>query len=146
MPSSEPPIAEFLSKGELGITHFALQVSDLDRSLAFYCGLLQLEERHRLEVEKVGLTEVFLGGPGGGGGLLDLIRVANAEDQIAPPKGVLTHLTIAVPDIADLRKRLADAGVAETMVHDLRGVLIVFVTDPDGYHVELIGQSEPQPT
>jgi lactoylglutathione lyase len=139
--TSIPPISEFLTD-ELRISHFALQVTDLDRSLAFYCGILQLEERHRLEVDQVGLTEVFLGGPGGAGGTLDLIRVTTRDHQVAPPKGLLTHLTIQVPNLTDLRERLATAGVAETQTYEVRGMLIVFVTDPDGYHVELIGRSD----
>ena len=137
-------LANNFMSGELGITHFALHVADLDRSMAFYCGLLELEERHRLEVEQAGLTEVFLGGPGAAGGMLDLIRVVGSEDRIVQNQDVLTHLTIQVPNLVEVRKRLADAGVAETMAHEVRGTLLLFVTDPDGYHVELIGPLNPK--
>jgi lactoylglutathione lyase len=156
----EDVIAEVTSAGDfrsgkLGIRHTAIQVADLDRSIAFYCELLGLEERDRIIFDEMGITEVFVGGPEGNGTSLDLIHVAGPEgigtmdlihqggdkDSISAPTNILTHITLEMPRIAEVAKRLADAGFEETLRHEIQGVLIVFYSDPDGYFVELIGNA-----
>jgi lactoylglutathione lyase len=124
----------------LAIMHNSIEVAELDRSLAFYCGLIGLEERNRLVIDDAGITEVFVGGPHADGPALDLIHRHARNRDTASSQSMLTHLTIQVPRLPDLADRLAAAGVRETLRAEFHGALIVFVTDPDGYHVELVGQ------
>ena len=44
--------------------HTMVRVTDIDASLRFYCDLLGLEERRRIDVEAGRFTLVFLSAPG----------------------------------------------------------------------------------
>jgi catechol 2,3-dioxygenase-like lactoylglutathione lyase family enzyme len=130
----------FAEPVRVAIMHNSIEVAELDRSLAFYCGLIGLEERRRLVIEDAGITEVFVGGPDSEGPALDLIHQRSRDDNgTAPPQSMLTHVTIQVPGLPDLADRLAAAGIPVALRAEFHGALIVFVTDPDGYHVELVG-------
>jgi catechol 2,3-dioxygenase-like lactoylglutathione lyase family enzyme len=125
----------------VAIMHNSIEVAELDRSLAFYCGLLGLEERQRVVIEDAGITEVFVGGPDSEGPALDLIHQhAGDTSRTVPSQSMLTHVTIKVPGLPHVADRLAAAGVPVTLRAEFHGALIVFVTDPDGYHVELVGR------
>jgi hypothetical protein len=63
-----------------------------------------------------------------------------SSDPITPPKGILTHLTVELPDITLTLRRLAEARAPESMRFEMHDMLIAFVKDPDGYHAELVGR------
>src|SRR5258706_3905993 len=60
--------------------HTMVRVADIDKSLAFYCGLLGLKEMSRQENEKGRFTLVFLAAPGD-------------EDLARERKGPMVELT-----------------------------------------------------
>src|SRR5260370_12686292 len=60
--------------------HTMVRVADIDKSLAFYCGLLGLKEMSRQESEKGRFTLIFLAAPGD-------------EDLARERKGPMVELT-----------------------------------------------------
>lgn len=129
--------------------HTMVRVTDLDASLAFYCGLLGMVETRRRESEKGRFTLVFLAAPA------DRDR-AQAEDA---PQLELTynwdpevytggrnfgHLAFRVDDIYGLCERLMKAGV--TINRPPRDGHMAFIRSPDGISIELLqdGTLEPK--
>jgi catechol 2,3-dioxygenase-like lactoylglutathione lyase family enzyme len=145
------------------LDHISVTVSDMDRSLAFYCDLLGLQEveRHRLEGETIstmaGKPEVVmqvvrLAAPDTPTILLDL------QQYLAPEGGVSNaklgdighaHFCFGVPDLDQTYAELSAKGVefvSEPVTFDLGwGILdVVFLKDPDGFVLELVGVPEPK--
>ena len=139
------------------LDHIAVTVSDMERSLAFYCGLLGLEEveRHRLEGDTIsrmaGKPEVVmqvvrLKAPGSPKVLLDL------QQYLKPPGAASTaqlgdsahaHFCFGVPDVQATWRDWSARGVdfvSEPVTFDLGwGVVhVVFFKDPDGFVLELV--------
>jgi catechol 2,3-dioxygenase-like lactoylglutathione lyase family enzyme len=139
------------------IDHFAITVSDLDRSLAFYRDLLGLQvvERHRLEGEGISkmagkagvvMNVVRLVAPETDGILLDL------QQYLSPPGHVSTaklgdvahsHLCFGIPNLREAYQELKAKGVqfvSEPVSFDLDfGIVhVVFLQDPDGFIIELV--------
>ena len=141
--------------------HVAVTVSDMDRSLAFYCGLLGLERAsdHDLEGETIskmaGKKDVTL----------QVVRLAIPETPnilvdlqlyIEPPGEVSNavlgmsnqgHFCFGVHDLDKAYEELTAVGVefiSEPVVFDLGdeweyGALkVVFFKDPDGFILELM--------
>lgn len=121
-------------------------ISESERSLAFYCGLLGLE--HVADIPM----------PVGGGGtmhrvqcgdtLLKLVRFdttppAAAGGGIAGALGY-RYLTMIVSNLDEIMQELADSGVPIAVpVTELRpGVRIGMVEDPDGNWVEFVELTE----
>ena len=121
------------------LDHFVLRVRDLDRSLAFYQGLLclsveGLEAYRRGERPFVSLRI--------GESLLDLVPDPSYEPGAASDGGFV-HFCLTLSDLAAAVQLLRNAGVR--FVHEepvarggARGVsLSIYVEDPDRYVVEL---------
>ena len=117
-------------------------ISDSERSLAFYCGLLGLEH--------VADTPMPIGGGGTmhrvqcGDSLLKLVRFDEA-----PPAGVgggltgaqgFRYLTLVISNLDEMATAIADADVRVTVpVSEIRpGVRIMMIEDPDGNTVEFV--------
>ena len=132
--------------------HTMLRVRDLDAALAFYQGLLGLEEVRRRVDEKNRYTLVFLAAPEDAPAAKELLKAGKRdasvielthnwgdnEYEIGTAYG---HLAIAVPDIYKTCDELAAQGVkiprpAGPMKHG--GRPIAFIEDPDGYKIELV--------
>ena len=137
-------------------SHFGICVSDLERSVAFYCGALGFEraESHAIGTEfarlmdlpDVAVTSQFVRrGPTA----IELLaftapapfgeRERRAVNQLG-----LTHLSFRVRDVAATTARIVALGGAvvessRTCI-DLGGTALEFVycTDPDGVRVELM--------
>ena len=118
-----------------GFHHVSLVVADTARSLAFYGGLLGLEQDH---------SRPDLGFPGAwltlGSGQIHLLQVPNPDPVDGRPDhgGRDRHLAMSVTDLDLLAERLAAAGVATTRSRSGRRAL--FCRDPDGNGVELVEQ------
>jgi lactoylglutathione lyase len=128
--------------------HTMVRVSDLDRSLNFYCGLLGLQEIRRIENKMGRFTLVFLAAPGDAeraradqAPMVELTYNWDPEDY----KGGRNfgHLAYHVDDIYETCKRLMDGGV--TINRPPRDGHMAFVRSPDGISVELLqaGASKP---
>lgn len=115
--------------------HVHLKVSDLDRSLEFYSGLLGFEI-----TQKYGTQAVFISA----GGYHHHIGLNTWQSKNAPPApefGVgLFHTAILYPtrkDLAEIYKRLLDAEYPLTGASDHGVSEALYLNDPDNNGVEL---------
>ena len=124
------PIARGTSIG-----HVHLKVADIDRALAFYCGVLgfQLMQRY-------GTQAAFISA----GGYHHHIGLNTWESRGAPPPPPRTtglyHLAILYPtraDLADALRRLIAAGVPLDGASDHGVSQALYLRDPDENGVEL---------
>jgi glyoxylase I family protein len=110
--------------------HVSVLVSDLDRALRFYEGLLGLQQVQRPE----------LGYPGAwlslGDQQIHLLRLPGPEADRTVPVGRDRHLALAVEDLEEVMGRLEDAGLA--LARSRSGREACFCRDPDGNGIELI--------
>ena len=125
-----PPIAAGARIG-----HVHLKVSDLDRSLAFYVGVLGFELTLRL-----GQQAAFISA----GGYHHHIGLNTWESQGGPPPAPgttgLFHLAILYPtraDLADAYRRVTAAGIALDGASDHGVSEALYLSDPDRNGVEL---------
>lgn len=117
------------------IGHVHLKVSDLDRALAFYCGVLGFELMHRM-----GSSAAFISA----GGYHHHIGLNTWESKGGrqPPPGStgLYHIAIRYPDrrtLGDALRRLREAGVRLDGASDHGVSEALYLRDPDGNGVEL---------
>jgi catechol 2,3-dioxygenase len=117
------------------IGHVHLKVSDLDRAVAFYSGVLGFEVTQRM-----GDAAVFLSA----GGYHHHIGLNTWESQggSAPPPGTtgLYHFAIRYPDraaLGDALRRLREARVALDGATDHGVSEALYLRDPDGNGIEL---------
>src|SRR5690606_27829531 len=117
-----------------------LTVADLDRTIAFYCGLLGL--RLVLRKSQAGGELAFLDT---GSGMLEIFARPGAQRAVDVPAGTagIRHLTFAVDDVVATVARLEAVGVEITErpreAHNRELIRrVAFCRDPDGLQVELI--------
>jgi len=137
--------------------HTAISVTDLDRSIQFYCELLGMKLEWRIEHKKsetlekvVGLKHVDVSYAmlSGWGGRLELFQYHSPMGQSYPSdkpvcdKGI-THFAFEVKDIEGLYERLVARGVLfNTPPQVVReGVKATYFHDPDGITLELVEYS-----
>ncbi|NRA10148.1 MAG: VOC family protein [Myxococcales bacterium] len=131
--------------------HTMVRVNDVDASLAFYCGALGLEERHRVDVEAGRFTLIFLGAPGDGDGAQgnplaagSLVELTHNWDPEALEGGRnFGHLAYEVEDIYASCQRLSDHGV--DILRPPRDGHMAFIRSPDGISIELLQKGESLP-
>lgn len=117
------------------IGHVHLKVADLERSLAFYCGLLgfQLTQRY-------GPSAAFISA-GGYHHHIGLNTWYSKDAPPAPERSVgLFHTAIVYPtrrDLAVVLRQLDEAGQALTGAADHGVSQALYLNDPDGNGVEL---------
>lgn len=123
------------------IGHVHLKVSDLERSLAFYCGVLgfQLTQRY-------GTQAAFVSA----GGYHHHIGLNTWESRggKAPPRGTtgLFHVAILYPDrpsLADALRRLIQNNVPLDGASDHGISEALYLQDPDGNGLELYVDRDP---
>jgi len=116
------------------LLHVALDVSDLEASIDFYRELMDYEVVREMEKDDSG-RNVFLGEPESGAADDAAVQLLSKEGAVDP--GDYVHTALAVDDLDAtlewLDDDLIDAGPVEQP-----GVRVAFVTDPDGYGIELI--------
>ncbi len=117
------------------IGHVHLKVADLERSLAFYCGVLGFEL-----MQRYGTQAAFISA----GGYHHHIGLNTWESQggSPPPPGTtgLYHVAILYPTraaLADALVRLAEAGVPLQGASDHGVSEALYLSDPDGNGIEL---------
>jgi catechol 2,3-dioxygenase len=117
------------------IGHVHLKVSDLDRALAFYCGVLGFELQQRYGAEAAFVSA---------GGYHHHIGLNTWHSKGAgppPPRSTgLFHLAIRYPTraaLADALQRLSGAGVALEGASDHGVSEALYLSDPDGNGIEL---------
>lgn len=121
------------------LMHTMLNVADMDRALAFYCGLLGMTVQADRSGQRPGRRNLFIGyGPEGATTLLELCSQADRNDYT---KGdAFGHIAIAVDDVAQTCANLAEAGVeiVYPAKRAMSGAQIAMVRDPDGNLLEII--------
>ncbi len=118
--------------------HTMVRVTDLERSLDFYCDKLGLQELRRFDVEKGRFTLVFLAAPGDKDAQVELTYNWDPEDYDEGRN--FGHLAYAVDDIYEVCQRLMDAGVTiNRPPHDGH---MAFVRSPDNISIELLQKGE----
>jgi catechol 2,3-dioxygenase len=133
MPSPLPP--------ETRVGHVHLKVSDLDRAMAFYSGVLGFHV-----VQRYGADAVFLAA----GDYHHHIGLNTWESKggTRPPAGTtgLYHTAFLFPDrksLAQVFKRVLDAGLSLTGAADHGVSEALYLDDPDGNGVELYRDRDP---
>ncbi len=132
-----------------GLDHVVLRVSDVARSLRFYCEVLGCSEERRIEA--LGLVQLRAGAH-----LVDLVDVAAPLGQAGGPAAGaearnVDHfaLELAHFDEAALRQHLEEQGVEPGEVAQRYGARgmgpSMYIRDPDGNVVELKGPGTAAP-
>ena len=140
-------------------SHFGICVTDLERSMRFYCDGLGFEPAERYDLEDwpdsgldrglevqgpVKLISQFIRSGGMG---IELLFFASPTPSGTPSatRGQIgiTHLSFYVDDVDVAVAKLVECG--GTLLENTRsnpGVDLVFLTDPDGTRVELMKSGE----
>jgi len=119
--------------------HTMVRVSDLDRSLDFYCNRLGLKELHRKVSEPGRFTLVFLAAPGDEQAQIELTYNWDPESYSGGRN--FGHVAYAVDDIYATCQRLLESGV--TINRPPRDGHMAFVRSPDGISIELLQKGAP---
>ena len=118
--------------------HTMVRVTDIDRSLDFYCNRLGLHEVDRHESEKGRFTLVFLAAPGNEDAQVELTYNWDPEEYGGGRN--FGHLAYEVDDIYASCQRLMDGGV--TINRPPRDGHMAFVRSPDGISIELLQKGD----
>jgi lactoylglutathione lyase len=118
-----------------------VRVTDLERSLDFYCAKLGLQEVRRREVPQGRFTLVFLAAPGQPDAQVELTYNWDAETLGGGRN--FGHLAYEVDDIYETCERLRAGGVA--ILRPPRDGFMAFVRSPDQISIELLQKGGPQP-
>jgi lactoylglutathione lyase len=121
--------------------HTMVRVSDLEKSLAFYCDALGLRELRRREHEQGRFTLVFLAAPNDDQAQIELTH--NWDDQEYRGGRNFGHVAYAVEDIYATCERLQAAGVV--IRRPPRDGRMAFVRSPDDISIELLQQGDALP-
>jgi len=118
--------------------HTMVRVSDLDKSLDFYCGKLGLKEVKRVDVEAGRFTLVFVAAEGQEDCAIELTH--NWDPEAYGEGRNFGHVAYEVDDIYATCQRLMDAGV--TINRPPRDGRMAFIRSPDDISVELLQKGE----
>lgn len=118
--------------------HTCLRVMDLDASLKFYSEALDLKETGRKDFPEYEFTLVFLADETKTYEI-ELTYNYNPETPYVIGNG-FSHLALGVEDLEASRDKHEEMGYKVTKLMGLPGTepSYYFVTDPDGYEVEII--------
>ncbi len=114
-----------------GLTHIAVAVKDLERTLNFYRSVFDMEVMYH-EKDFIQLTTP---------GCNDILVFEKKNDASTGISGGIAHFGFRLRqpnDIALLRKKIVDAGGAiKSEGEFIPGSPYIFFRDPDGYEVEV---------
>ena len=118
--------------------HTCIRVMDLEKSLNFYKDALGLIETSRKDFPEHKFTLVYLSNEIGGYEI-ELTYNYDPEKPYEIGNG-FSHTALGVDDVEALRQKHIDMGYKVTDLKGLPGQKprYYFVTDPDGYMVEVI--------
>jgi len=118
--------------------HTMVRVTDIDRSLDFYCNKLGLKELRRRVDEKGRYTLVFLAAPGDEDAQIELTY--NWDPEAYTGGRSFGHLAYAVDNIYETCERMMKGGV--TINRPPRDGRMAFVRSPDDISIELLQKGD----
>lgn len=118
--------------------HTMVRVSDLEKSLDFYCAKLGLIEARRYDSEQGRFTNVFLSAPGDESAQVELTYNWDPQDYGGGRN--FGHLAYQVDDIYALCQRLMDQDV--TINRPPRDGRMAFIRSPDNISIELLQRGD----
>jgi len=123
--------------------HTRVRVSDLDGSIKWYCDHLGFKVLSRSDKSPAGNQIVHLELPGNAH-TLELTDSPDCELQVHED---VMHFASGVPDIVEFGDRLENAGLeiwpdAWREQFTSGGMKMAFITDPDGYEVEILERKD----
>ena len=131
--------------GRMRILHTMLRVADLQRSIDFYTQVLGMQLLRRSENPEYKYSLAFLGFDGGNPGQAEIELTYNWGTTEYDMGNAYGHIAIGVPDAYAACDRIKAAGGNVTReAGPVKGgsTVIAFVTDPDGYKIELIQRAD----
>lgn len=125
------------------LLHTMLRVGNLEKSIQFYTEVLGMTLLRQKEYPKGEFTLAFLGyGSEENNTVLELTyNWGVAEYDLGSGYG---HIAIEVPDVYASAEAIKKAGgkiIREAGPMNAGNTIIAFAQDPDGYQIELIGES-----
>jgi len=126
--------------------HTMIRVSDIEASLAFFCGGLGLEEIRRIDDEKGRYTLIYLAAPedaaAARASAAPMIELTfNWDKEVYSGGRNFGHLAFAVNNIYDICSKLSGQGV--TINRPPRDGYMAFVRTPDNISIELLQRGSP---
>ncbi|MDC0359864.1 VOC family protein [Candidatus Pelagibacter ubique] len=115
--------------------HTMIRISDVEKSLDFYCKGLGLIETRRMENEQGRFTLIFLAAPGDENAELELTYNWDG-DKLGDGSRNFGHLAYRVENIYQTCERLQDMGY--TINRPPRDGHMAFVRSPDNISIEIL--------
>jgi lactoylglutathione lyase len=123
------------------LLHTMLRVGDLNRSIAFYTEVLGMQLLRRSENPDYRYSLAFIGFDGGNPCQAEIELTHNWDTSEYDMGTAYGHIALGVPDAyAACEAIKARGGNVTREAGPVKGgtTVIAFVTDPDGYKIELI--------
>jgi len=121
--------------------HTMVRISDVDKSLDFFCNKLGLRESRRKDVPAGRYTLIFLAADESPEAEIELTYNWDVEEY--PGGRNFGHLAFQVADIYAACQRLMDGGA--TINRPPRDGRMAFVRSPDGISIELLQKGDALP-
>ncbi|MBA4742568.1 MAG: lactoylglutathione lyase [Azoarcus sp.] len=129
--------------------HTMLRVGDLERSIEFYTQVLGMDLLRRSENPEYEYSLAFVGFDGGNPGQAEIEMTYNWGQSEYDMGTAYGHIALGVDDIHAACERIRAAGGNITREPGpVKGgkTVIAFITDPDGYKIELIERKDDSGT
>ena len=120
--------------------HTMVRVTNIEKSLDFYCNKLGLKEIRRMQNEKGRYTLIFLGAENSDDRYSLLELTYNWESEEYTGGRNFGHLAYSVKNIYETCKKLMDNGVV--INRPPRDGHMAFVRSPDGISIEILQEGE----
>ena len=119
--------------------HTMIRITDIEKSLHFYCDLLGLKEMRRIDRPEHKYSLIFVAAEKNPDAEVELTYNYDPEEYTGGRN--FGHLAFRVDNIYDSCKRLMDGGVP--INRPPRDGRMAFVRSPDGISIELLQEGEP---
>jgi len=122
--------------------HTMIRISNVEKSLDFYCNGLGLTEKYRIENEQAKFTLIFLTAPGDQKVELELTYNWDG-DNLGDGSRNFGHLAYRVENIYETCERLKNMGY--TINRPPRDGHMAFVRSPDNISIEILQEGSLEP-